>query len=82
MEPEKTLYIVQCPQKRKYTLLSSQVLKTEGDQMESRGCATHSIEYPYNGGCGVHPTFPLVPLAFEYLVTKCKLSFGADCIPF
>ncbi len=30
--------------KRKYTLLSSQVLKSEGGQMESRGCATHSSE--------------------------------------
>ncbi len=30
--------------KRKYTLLSSRVLNSEGGQMESRGCFTHSIE--------------------------------------
>ncbi len=30
--------------KRKYTLLPSRVLRTEGVQMESRGCAKHSIE--------------------------------------
>ncbi len=30
--------------KRKYTLLSSQVLKTEGAQMKSRGCAKPTIK--------------------------------------
>ena len=30
--------------KGKYTLLSSQVLKTKGGQMKSRGCAKHTIE--------------------------------------
>ena len=35
--------------KRKYTLLSSWVLKTEGVQMESRGCATLTIEIVQTG---------------------------------
>ena len=30
--------------KRKYALLSSRVLKTEGGQMKSRGCTTPTIE--------------------------------------
>ncbi len=35
--------------KRKYTLLSSQVLKTEGGQIKSRGCAKPTIELAQTG---------------------------------
>ncbi len=42
------LYITASP-KRKYTLLSSWVLKTEEGQMKSRGCAKPTIELAHTG---------------------------------
>ncbi len=54
--------------KRKYTLLSSRLLKTDRGQMKSRGCTKLTIELvQLNGGCDTPPPFPLVPLVFWVL---------------
>ncbi len=64
-----------------YTLLSSQVLKTEGGQMKIKRCAKPTIELVQTGpsqlkdGCGAPPTFPLAPLDFEYLALSQVYTF-------
>ncbi len=52
---------------REYKILLSQVLKTEGGLMESRGCATHSIE--------LVQTWPSLIFKFKQMAT-CLLEFG------
>ncbi len=62
--------------KRKYTLLSSWVLKTEGGQMKSRRCAKPTIELvQLKDRCAAPPTFLLAPLDFEYLALPQVYTF-------
>ncbi len=67
--------------KRKYTLLSSWVLKIEGGQMKGRGCAKPTIELVQTGptqlndGCVAPPTFTLASLDFEYLALPQVYTF-------
>ena len=70
-------YITTVSPKRKYTLMSSQVLKTEGGQMKNRGCAKPTIELVQTGPslilklhwrCDASPTFPVLTLDFEYFL--------------
>ena len=59
--------------KRKYTLLLSQVLKTEGGggRWKVGDAPNPPLSWSklgqLNGGCGTPPTFPLAPLDCEYL---------------
>ncbi len=68
--------------KRKYTLLSSRVLKIKGGQMKGRGCSKPTIELVqtgpsliFNAGCVTPPTYPLAPLDFEYFTLPQVYTF-------
>ncbi len=67
LDPESYKYVPTVFPKRKYTLLSSWVLKTEGTRWIAGGAPNSPF---LNGWCGTPPNFPIAPLDFEYLISS------------